>query len=115
MKLPLIVNEHGSIDFFRSAEQMTSYLEAIDVKNDEYVVYDSEGRLVELGVERIPKRLFKIELVIIKSVEPSPDHAEELAGLLRNVCLHFGDSKEWVANATLTDLINKCYKKHLVR
>lgn len=51
MKFPIIVNEHGDLMLFYSEDSMSDYLEPIDVKNDEYEVYDSEGNQYKLIVE----------------------------------------------------------------
>lgn len=55
-KTPLVVNANGDLTFFASAAAAEQYLEAIDVRNGEYVAYDAEGRVLVLGVEeeRVP-------------------------------------------------------------
>lgn len=50
MKLPIIVNERGDVSIYRSAEQVERALEAVDVRNGEYVAYDAEGKPLILSV-----------------------------------------------------------------
>lgn len=86
---PLIVDEHGDLELFRDAAALEGYLEAIDVENNEYIVYDSEGRLVELTTMVVPTRaLFGLlkgtaEAVRVAGWEADPTHAAELAAKLR--------------------------------
>ncbi|QMU61548.1 MAG: hypothetical protein GKR92_07500 [Gammaproteobacteria bacterium] len=51
MKLPIILNENSDLLLFSSEEELTSYIEPIDVKNNEYVAYDANGKLLSLLVE----------------------------------------------------------------
>jgi hypothetical protein len=50
MQLPIIVSEHGDLMVFRNEQELSSYLEPIDVKNGEYRAYDAKGRLLSLDV-----------------------------------------------------------------
>jgi len=47
MRPPIIVNNRGDVGIFDSVERAERDLEPIDIRNGEYVIYDSEGRLVE--------------------------------------------------------------------
>ena len=46
----VLAKDCGEIDSYTSIENMQSYLEAIDVENNEYEAWDAEGRLLELTV-----------------------------------------------------------------
>ncbi|MGO4223678.1 hypothetical protein AB4Y64_17725, partial [Lysobacter sp. TAF61] len=48
MHPPIVIDEHGDISLFPSVEAASRYLEPIDVRNNEYVAYDSAGFLLEL-------------------------------------------------------------------
>jgi len=50
MQLPIVVSEHGDLMVFRNEQELSSYLEPIDVKNGEYRAYDAKGRLLALDV-----------------------------------------------------------------
>ena len=87
---PIVVGAKSEVLIFRSVESAAAWLEAIDVRNNEYrVAYDGEGRRLELGIKAVERRsLFdllrtRIDLVVIRSLENEADHAAELAGLLR--------------------------------
>jgi hypothetical protein len=43
MKKIYILNEHGDVNIFKSEKDMIDYVEPIDVENEEYEVFDSEG------------------------------------------------------------------------
>src|SRR5690606_19360688 len=49
-KTPIIVSENGDILVFPTVGEACAYLEPIDVKNGEYIAYDSDGQLLELKV-----------------------------------------------------------------
>lgn len=56
IKLPIIIDEHGDISIFLSVAEACDYLEPIDVKNNEYSAYDSEGRCLKLGIASEPTK-----------------------------------------------------------
>ena len=41
MRPPIVIDEHGDISIFPSVEAAARYMEPIDVRNNEYVAYDS--------------------------------------------------------------------------
>jgi hypothetical protein len=48
MRPPIIIDEHGDITLFPSVETAARYVEPMDVRNNEYVAYDSAGFLLQL-------------------------------------------------------------------
>ncbi|MUV14522.1 hypothetical protein [Noviluteimonas gilva] len=48
MRPPIIIDEHGDVSVFESVEAAARYIEPIDVRNNEYVAYDSAGYLLRL-------------------------------------------------------------------
>jgi len=48
MRPPIVIDEHGDISLSPSVEAAARYIEPIDVRNNEYVVYDSTGYLLQL-------------------------------------------------------------------
>jgi hypothetical protein len=87
MKAPIIVNGHGDVSIFESVEYAEQYLEPIDVKNKEYIVYDSEGHILQLAISKkerpsIFDRAGYIETVRISAVESGSDRSSELRKLL---------------------------------
>jgi hypothetical protein len=52
MKLPIIVDNKGDVLIFDSVRQAERYLEPVDVRGGEYVVYDAQGRVLEPEIYR---------------------------------------------------------------
>ena len=68
-----IADKNGNdISSYTSIEDAQLHLEVIDVEGDEYVGYDHEGRLLNLGVDDKRKH------VVITLAEDKPLHAKEL-------------------------------------
>ena len=85
----VIVDRRGNdINIHASIEDAQLHLEAIDVKNNEYRGYDSEGRLLALDVvidkTSVLFGLFQtsVERVRIRQAEDEPLHADELCTAL---------------------------------
>ena len=94
---------------------MEGYLEAIDVLNDEYLVYDSDGRRVALTAVKVPTRMLfglvkgTAEVVRVGGVEPEPTHAVELTSKLR---AHLAALDEAVPDdATLPELLARLLQR----
>ncbi len=62
MKLPIIIYEHGDILSFDSLAEACNYVEPIDVKNNEYIVYDSTGEILNFEVVVRRKKVFFVGL-----------------------------------------------------
>ena len=84
---PVIVDDHGDVDFFASVEDAELYLEPWAVEEG-FTAYDSEGRLLELRVERRESPVLfglirsKVDHVRIEAVEDEPNHARQLRATL---------------------------------
>ncbi len=106
---PIIVNEtsdpHRAGDVFvlNSVEEAVGYLEAIDVENNEYIAYDSEGRLLRLGT--------RDRYVTIEAADAVPEHQAQLRSILTQAFLRVGDraaiTQDWVESATLSELVER--------
>ena len=48
MRPPIVIDEHGDISLFSSVESAARYVEPMDVRNNEYIAYDSAGFLLKL-------------------------------------------------------------------
>jgi hypothetical protein len=97
MKVPIIVVESGDILFFRSLSIAERYLEPIDVRNNEYIAYDSEGRSLRL----IPcEHRVKIELAEEKSTD-----ADKLKEALLAYFTRVGFAPDLLLRASLEELI----------
>jgi hypothetical protein len=80
-KPPIIAVSRGDLHAFETIAQAESYMEPVDVRNGEYVVFDSEGRLLVPLVASNGNR----ERTVLKSAESTPAHASDL----RNTLLRF--------------------------
>lgn len=84
---PVIIDDHGDLDFFASVEDAELYLEPWAVEEG-FTAYDSEGRLLELRVERRESPVLfglirsKVDHVRIEAVEDEPHHAPQLRATL---------------------------------
>ena len=78
MKPPIFIDEHGDITAFESVEHAEASLEAIDVRNKEYVAYDSDGKLLNV-------RVGPADGISISEMSPSVDAEKSLRQALLNV------------------------------
>ena len=101
MKPPIIVNEHGDVSFFASVAAAAAYLEPVDVRNGEYVVYDSSGSVLQV-VPADPHVL----------ILESPSDASDASGLL-NVLRSFWQaaSREAAPHCSLQELIQRSVQR----
>jgi hypothetical protein len=98
MEVPIVVLESGDVLFFRSLSRAEQYLEPIDVRNDEYIAYDSEGRLLRL----IPHD----HTVRVELAEEESTHANELKDALVNFFAEIDYATEdWLSKASLRELV----------
>ena len=100
MKVPIIVSNFGDVLIFDSIEKAERYIEPIDVDNNEYIAYDSEGHLLHLV--NLPRYQ-----VAIEPAETEPNHANELREILMDFLARTGVSKSWLSRASLQELVKK--------
>ena len=116
MKLPIIVDDHGDISLFQSAEDACAYLEPVDVKNNEYVAYDAAGMVLELRVgAREGRALFGLinvsrEYVFIKPSEPHRNHREQLERALRCFLVKLDVPQRELQHVSLEGLLSRVQK-----
>jgi len=108
---PVIVDEHGDVSFFESVEHAEGKLEAIEVRNEEFVAYDSEGRLLKLDIERAETSTFfglgetMLEYVVIESARDRPNHAPQLRAALVRFFERVGVPPDDSDHVTLRELV----------
>jgi hypothetical protein len=113
MKPPIIVDEHGDLTFYASAREAEAALEPVDVENGEYTAYDSEGRILNLQINKktVPAffGLFKqtVERVSVESAEDEPRHAGDLRAALASFLERLGEPAGWLRSASLKELVEK--------
>ena len=74
MKPPIIADNRGDLCVFDTVRWAESYMDPVDVRNGEYVVFDSEGLLLTPRVEDKDRR----ERIVLKPEETIPTHANDL-------------------------------------
>ena len=116
IELPIIVAEGLDIRFYNSISDAELDLEALDIREEVYTAYDSEGKLLSFEIVEDTKKIFfgfmetQIELVKIKLLDNESNHSEELLKLLTEYLYAVGSlkDKERLANLSLKQLIGMC-------
>lgn len=103
MLAPIVINEHGDVSFYPDVSFAARALEPIDVRNNEYVAYDSLGYtlLLEPGPQRV-------KITGRASVIPKP---EELNAVLRSFYERAADEPVPSSVESLQQLLAHCIKK----
>lgn len=115
MRPPIVVNESdkiteaGPLYFFQTVGDAEQYLEPIDVVNEEYFAFDSEGRLLRLTVDDDQAR------VQISEAGAEPSHEAVLLKLLIDFFLRHGAAEDWCHRATLYDLTQRAIRDYKTR
>ena len=108
----MIVDDHGDVDFFASVEDAELYLEPWAVEEG-FTAYDSEGRLLELRVQRRESHFFfglmrtKIDHVLVEAVEDEPHHAPQLRAALLTFLERTGLSLDNLELLALGELVRR--------
>ncbi len=105
MKMPLIFNEHGDVSLYWSPSEAQASIEAIDVKNNEYIAYDATGRRLVIDVKG--SRVRGVRLADDRTV-----HLGELASTLRRYVRAREGSAD-VDNLPVTQLLDLIQTKRL--
>jgi hypothetical protein len=112
MRLPIIINEGGDLSVFRTVEQAERALEAIDVKNKEYVAYDADGRSLILSV-MVEERtgcigLFPSRIEMVRLVDNPIAQVDEVAfrALLIQFLNRVEVSMDGIESDDLSSLLN---------
>ncbi len=112
---PVIVDDDGDVDFFASVEDAELYLEPWAVEEG-FTAYDSEGRLLEIGVERRESSSFfglwktAVDHVVIEAVEDEPNHARQLRATLLTFLERVGISLDNLEVLPLRELVRSGVK-----
>ena len=106
------------MNIFTTAAQAEEYLEPVDVRNNEYVAYDSAGRLLRLTVEEKKVMLYSMipispgERVVIGPAEAAAAHTGELRDLLTGFLAACGEDPDWLAQVSLDVLVHRGLEKY---
>ena len=99
---PVIVVDNSGIDLviFDSVDEAQGYLEPIDIQNNEYVVYDSRGRLFKLCTHK--------NKVVLTMPENPEVRYMQLLDSLKQFLTATGKSTELAHNNDVLMLIDAC-------
>ena len=89
MKPPIIVDDHGDLSFYSSRAAAERYLEATDVKNEEYQAYDSSGRVLALTTVR-EGSIDRVKIETTSQVKPN-ELRNRLASFFNNLSENVDD------------------------
>ncbi|HEX9429442.1 MAG TPA: hypothetical protein VF944_03620 [Candidatus Bathyarchaeia archaeon] len=103
MKPPIIADYRGDVSIFETVEAAEGGIETYDVRDNECVIYDSEGRLLRGEIEGS----HNWGRVVLKSAEDIPAHAGELKKALIGFLIHFGEIESELQECSLADLVRK--------
>jgi len=95
---PIILDETGAIDVFGSIEAAESYMEPIDVEDNRYVAFDSEGRLL---------RILTTPNVTLEAAEEVPNHVEQVREILIRLLRYCGSTDPDLSSLPLKELVQK--------
>jgi hypothetical protein len=100
METPIILTDaNKDLYCFKSVSECAKYVEPIDVRNGEYVAYDGNGYLLRLVLRK--------GKVAIEPVADAGCKASDLMRLLKDQLADISCDKEWLANASLAELVQK--------
>lgn len=106
MKAPIFIDNNGDIRVFASVQDAENWIEPIDVRDNEYEAFDSEGRRLRLTVQKQEGFLrFGREYVQITEVESEPKHAADLRERLQTF-LNAAGERDVDPAASLSQLVN---------
>lgn len=103
MRPPIVIDENGDISFFSSVEAAARKIEPIDVRNNEYVGYDSKGFILRL----VPTEPV-VSIVGYASEFPQP---EQLTALLRSFVKRVTGQPVPSEVTSLEQLLGYCIRK----
>jgi hypothetical protein len=112
---PLVLADGWDVSFYGSEEAINRQIEPWFPEDVEYRAYDSEGRKLELSVERevVARRWLwdkTRERIAVRAVESEPRHARELAELLAQWLPMVGASPP-PADTTLDELLRQAVER----
>jgi hypothetical protein len=114
----IVVEQGGDIEIFQTMREVEMYLEPLDVENNEYVIYDSEGRLLTAIVVTEHQCLFglpfikiPVKFVRIQCHEPEPRYKESLRCALIEFAERLGMNVNTIKSLPLKDLIEILVRK----
>jgi len=95
MRPPIVVIDDTQYIMLLASEHVAEkYLERTDVKNGVYRAFDSEGRVLDLRIEKRHKFMFPYELLILRCDENRPPDVQGLWSALLSFLRWFKTPEE---------------------
>lgn len=107
MKEPIIIYENGALDIFDTRKRAELYLEPIDVENEEYIYYDSEGKILQAFVVKDSNGIDKI---VITDGKTERYEEFELKRILIDFLNYLSYSKTELKQLSLNQLVKESLK-----
>lgn len=105
---PIFIWEPGDLAILASVAGVSSHLEPLDVKDATYTAYDSQGRRLRLGVDKVRRRVLGfsvfVERVVVHDVEESPEYRQELHEILVKFLGRLGEKTSTLDSLSLREL-----------
>jgi hypothetical protein len=118
---PLYVTDDSTLRVFDSIEDLSTALEAVDVEDGPYKVYDRNGTLLKLTVTGIKRQLWGAMIdqskasITVEPAEQSGGHRDEFRRLLVDHLGAVGRDKIALSTMSDEDLANEARDAALVR
>lgn len=109
----VLVDNTGDIEVFDTVQELEQYAEPVDVRLNEYVAYDAEGRLLDLRCEEVVGgRFLRVRLSVVRVVEAEqePAHLDDLRRSLLRFLSLLGDNETVCEQLSLSDLLSWVYR-----
>lgn len=109
----VLVDNTGDIEVFDTVQELEQYAEPVDVRLNEYVAYDAEGRLLDLRCEEVVSgRFLRVRLSVVRVVEAEqePAHLDDLRRSLLRFLSRLGDNETVCEQLSLSDLLSRVYR-----
>lgn len=106
----VLIDSTGDIEVFDTVQKLEQYAEPADVLQNEFVAYDSEGRLLSLQVVHVVRgRFLKVRLPVVRVVEAEqePAHRDDLRRSLLRFLVQLGDDETVCEQFSLSDLLSR--------
>ncbi len=103
--------------FFKSSDSVEAYIELIDVKNNEYQVYDSEGKTLDLFVELYKRKwlgitLMSFEIVKIRMSTLNNNSQEQLKPKMLKLLKDGSRDAEKLDALSFKELVDRCFENY---
>lgn len=106
----VLIDSTGDIEVFDTVQELEQYAEPADVLQNEFVAYDSEGRLLSLQVVHVVRgRFLKVRPPVVRVVEAEqePAHRDDLRRSLLRFLVQLGDDETVCEQSSLSNLLSR--------